>query len=643
MDELLALMGESCPDDAKENIVKTSNKSQTKAKDVRQRQDRPVLSTVPATSSTPAFHKPTPFHNPTETAVDEKVGIRMTNRIISSLDLLDLISENPYHSPATISAMSRAHLNNLLVEPSSVISAETVCGRTNILTLGIVFENSGTRISSKGSAFSLLKIGNLVTGPCCAVFLFGDAYSQYTTKLKAGMVVAFLSPNLVPPNPKGTDTAVALSVRDTKQVLNVAKAQDYGICQGSTRTHNGSINPCKHFVDTRVSSYCSSHRAQVNVTNGAVSMAKKGQSFVQKLRQDGVQPLPKYQKGTMTITLASGAVVASYVPQTKLSNNSILNPASTTNFFSTTPPIVTPSQAPRLNRAPIHMKKGQVIPPILNNHSTVVNPYQKGPLPKTRPLVGKRGQNIPKHIESDWLAPSAIATKKRRNINTAGTCGFNGTVIIPKPNKLFRSSTPHVEQQPVNPCVSHETKTAIMADKQRQLAALLMKTNPISKEGVPVIMSHKVDSTPTAADKSLRESFFGKFSSVDTEQMLSAKSRFADEADAEAYAKSRRVVSDLERRETVKDQKDAKIKKASGGDTKIEKEWICTTCNGRRSRVKPNICFRQNHKVRLERAVKSTTNEADKRSQLNKADVEEGGLMLGAGLDWSGFQHTSEE
>jgi hypothetical protein len=45
----------------------------------------------------------------------------------------------------------------------------------------------------------------------------------------------------------------------------------------------------------------------------------------------------------------------------------------------------------------------------------------------------------------------------------------------------------------------------------------------------------------------------------------------------------------------------------------------------------------------LERAVKSTTNEADKRSQLNKADVEEGGLMLGAGLDWSGFQHTSEE
>jgi minichromosome maintenance protein 10 len=641
MDDLLALMDESAADEVKENVLKTSHKSQTKAKQFSQRQDRPVSSTVPATTSTPGFHTPKPFHNPTETAVDDKVGIRMTQRIVSSLDLLDLISENPYHSPAAIAAMSRAHLNNLLVEPSSVICAETVCGRTNILTLGIVFENSGTRISSKGSAFSLLKIGNLVTGPCCTVFLFGDAYSQYTTKLKPGMVMALLSPNLVPPNPKGTDTAVALSVRDAKQVVNVAKAQDYGICKGSTRTHNGSSNPCKHFVDTRVSSYCSSHRAQVNVTNGAVSIAK-GQSFVQKLRQDGVQPLPKYPKGTMTMKLASGAVVTSYVPQTNLSNNSILNPSSTTNFLSTTTPIVTPSLAPRLNRAPIHMKKGQAIPSILNNSSIVVNPYQKGPLPKARPSVGKKGQTTQKQVESDWLAPSAIATKKRRTINTAGACGFNGTVVVPKPNKLFRSSTPRVEKQPGDHCVSQATKTAMVVDKQRQLAALLKKTNPISKDA-PVIMSHKMNSTPTAADKSLRESLFSKFSTVDTEMMLSAKSRFSDEADAEAYAKNRRVVGDLERRETLKDQQDAKVKKANGGDTKIEKEWICATCNGRRSRVKPNICFRQNHKVRLERAVKSTTTEADKRSQLNKADVEDGGLTLGAGLDWSGFQHTSEE
>ena len=50
--------------------------------------------------------------------VDAKVGFRITSRKVSSMDLLDMLSSHPYHSPASLAAMSLQQLNTLLCDPA---------------------------------------------------------------------------------------------------------------------------------------------------------------------------------------------------------------------------------------------------------------------------------------------------------------------------------------------------------------------------------------------------------------------------------------------------------------------------------------------------------------------------------------------
>jgi hypothetical protein len=138
------------------------------------------------------------------------------------------------------------------------------------------------------------------------------------------------------------------------------------------------------------------------------------------------------------------------------------------------------------------------------------------------------------------------------------------------------------------------------------------------------------------ADESLKESLFGKVGSMDMCKVMNQKSRFADEAEAEEYAKSRRIVLDLERREEQKKLIEEKKKKASGASLKessIEKEWVCATCK-RTTKTRPAICLRANHSVSLKRDVKTSATVIEKRLKLDEKSVEEGGLKLGAGLEW---------
>jgi hypothetical protein len=108
---------------------------------------------------------------PISAGVDDKLGIRMINRLVGSVDLLDLISINPYYSPASLSAMSLSGLSQILIDPPRTIDQATVCGKTNVATVGIVFNNTGTRISQKGGAFCVLTIGSFVSGPCASVMV----------------------------------------------------------------------------------------------------------------------------------------------------------------------------------------------------------------------------------------------------------------------------------------------------------------------------------------------------------------------------------------------------------------------------------------------------------------------------------------
>ena len=281
MDELLALMDDGVPTEDTE----ISSDAATEG-DEPQTQERIVIATTAPSMSTrrpthPDLNRsrnhPAPTMEPQdriEIGIDNKLGIRMLKRQMSSIDLMELISSNPYHSPASLAAMSLASLNRLLVEPTSVLNAATVCGKTNICTVGIVFSNSGTRISSNGRAFSILTIGNLQTGPVASVFMFGEAYSKLCTKCPPGTVVALVSPSLMSPKEQSQrrdDTTVSFSVANPRQLLPVAQARDYGVCKGtvSTKRSDGKWisngGQCKHFVDVRVSQYCEKHRAQRNV------------------------------------------------------------------------------------------------------------------------------------------------------------------------------------------------------------------------------------------------------------------------------------------------------------------------------------------------------------------------------------------
>jgi hypothetical protein len=207
MDELLELMEETPP--LEENppnsndggmdellsLIEENEEERLEPSLTTNRNDRRTTVVTPSNASarrdsaaqSSAKSKKAPS-KPVSAGIDDKLGIRMIERNVSSVDLIDLVSMNPYHSPATLSAMSLAGLNRLLIDPPSMIDQATVCGKTAVLTIGVVFSNTGTRISSKGGAFCVLTIGNFVAGPCVSVMLFGELYSKFCRACVPGKV-----------------------------------------------------------------------------------------------------------------------------------------------------------------------------------------------------------------------------------------------------------------------------------------------------------------------------------------------------------------------------------------------------------------------------------------------------------------------
>jgi hypothetical protein len=90
--------------------------------------------------------------------VDDRIGIRMINRKISSTDLMNMISSSPFHTTSQLCAYSLSNLNQLLIEPATILDIATVNGKTNLLTIGIVFTNTGSRIGPSGKASCILSI-----------------------------------------------------------------------------------------------------------------------------------------------------------------------------------------------------------------------------------------------------------------------------------------------------------------------------------------------------------------------------------------------------------------------------------------------------------------------------------------------------
>ena len=262
-----------------------------------------------------------------QSTLDPLTNLRITNRRTSRFDLSDALAPFEFVTSARLAAMSTRDLGRYITQPSAsgggaggfsfgagpAPNANTndfTGGKSNLATMGILFSNSGSKVSSNtGRAYSIFQLGDLSTGPAVSVFLFGDAYSKHTGNSagsyagRAGSVVAILAPNILPPK-RGGATSVSLSVNNADQILLVGTAQDYATCSGMIRVRrDGSFvdTRCTKFVDKRCGLYCQAHKRQglqpqvvdgnrmtsSSSSSSAGGPKKNSATFLQQFRAEG--------------------------------------------------------------------------------------------------------------------------------------------------------------------------------------------------------------------------------------------------------------------------------------------------------------------------------------------------------------------
>ena len=676
--------------------------------------------------------------------IDPLTKIRIVQRQTSKVDLVDLLASFQFHTSALLANMPKTQLSTLITHPSN---NDEVGGRTDMATMGIIFTNSGTRISKNGRAFSILTLGDLHTGPTISIFLFGHAYSDFTTKIKPGAVVAIVAGSIMPPKGNyGGETRMSLSVNDIQQIIMVGKAMDYGTCAAmNTDRRNGTnINnghgreqnqvKCKKYVDLRLGRFCNFHakqqHQQQNHTQSGSSnsgsrnrtgngASAKNMTFVQGLRAEkdmrqraiaalnnpssnrfgkgNSQPLPN----VMTMVIPGQGAVVTHNPNSNANNlqrgglgrSQALNQALASNLGGMEG-MSTPSQTRSLQRAPKHMKVSSApvakrAVQVASRNKNIQNPYAKSTtttvtvssnistldLNKTKgtrtttsntqdilgqallgPSSSRQMRNATSHtpLIKGKLSQPAAKVRKRNLVHMEG---MNGAVQVPKPNPLFRKSTPNpyksgpctYASEPVTP--SPQQKSALM-DRQRQLAEQL-KNNASTGSGTSTKTKvHSRTKSKSSATKSGLDEMLGAAPLSDSKRssILEAKSKYSQQAKAESYAKSRQAVSELEKQEAAYDKKQERKKsksnsmqgeghagtKSSIGSAIIVSEYKCVTCN-KITQSKPMRCIREKHKVKRKREIKKQENTAQKRMNLKNRSVDDGGLVLGAGLEWSSW------
>jgi hypothetical protein len=635
-------------------------------------------------------------NKPVDIGLDDKLGIRIINRKISSVDIIDVISTNPYFTPATLSAMCLQRLSKTLVDPPQIVDRATVVGRATLVTIGILFSNTGTRFSKKGSAFCKLTMGNFTSGPCVSVLVFGDAYSQHCKNLKPGHVVAVVAPRLLPPSDHGGDTSLSLSVTDVRNLLWVGTAQDYGVCKAtgvSKKQPNGqwtSTGTCQNFVDLRVCVYCDKHRKQKykptsNMKVGGDPVRKGGGSRMQQLRDDHSQVgapgnrfgrsqvgqqsprpsgssmvIPNFddvgdkKRGSSSSLLGNHPSISMHMKREKQSNNKGSNLTSSNRLLNGhgRPPARVPS-ANNTNKT--------------NKRPAASNPVQQQPVATKKKKMGvvglasllKMGTKPPSTGLSRLARQQANLKMKTKKINSVGQ-GLDGSVMVPKPNKLFRNSNPAATQMVrtnKGTTTIEEPPTEQILQKQATVAQLLQERQSSAKALKPTKNSSSSSTKPTTTTtttttinnnnnnnnnkKSSNNTSFLDAMDIDADRVLNAKSRFETEANAEDYAKRRSTLVELEKMEASKNyQKGTQQNNNNFGresnktkTARITKEWHCRTCQ-KMFPQKPSRCIQLKHDLFEKRDLTKETTKTEQRFKLHSKDAADGGLQLGAGLDW---------
>jgi rubrerythrin len=394
----------------------------------------------------------------------------------------------------------------------------------------------------------------------------------------------------------------------------------------------------------------------MRVAAGGALPKQGGMTFVQKMRSESAPPTQNNVPGNKNV------IVRNHKEST--GNNRFFNPEPTSNRF------LNPSSAPAAasgpqygSSIPMHMKKKEPLAVRTSGNARMLSSRKGAGESSNRLLNGSVKQPAPQKTTTkpkqrgvvgagDWLQtggtssnkrqpPSSLAQlaakKKQRSVNTVGAGGWDGSVLVPKPCRLFQGKVP-------TKLLAQSSSSASSVAAQQEAAAerILQQQSEVAlqrrkEQAMPVnpYDSRKGKGKPVSRAQQFDDFFSNNAKlNVDTEKVLNAKSRFASEADAENYAKSRRAVTELEKQEDCKEKKGKKMGK--GAEKRLTSEWICTTCGGARTIYKPMSCIAARHKVKLDRDVVGSVSKTEQRTKLHDQDAADGGLRLGAGLDWSG-------
>lgn len=714
MDDLLALMGSDNEDDAissDHNTKQASREPSHQVEDIASRKNKTITS---RNSQSAPSQSTTPSNGAAAGSIDPYTKIRIVQRRTGKVELVDLLAPFQFVTTAGLANMNKAQISALITHPSNNNDSESPSGRSSMASMGIVFSNSGTRMSKNGRAFSIITLGDLHTGPTVSIFLFGHAYSDFTTKIQTGSVIAVVGSSIMPSR-QGGETRISLSVNDIQQLILVGKAVDYGTCAGEDTRKNYSNNgqghsnvkaKCKSYVDLRLGRFCKFHKKKQLQSQGGAKKhshtgVKKNMTFMQGMRAETdmrkVAMARMASRGSinqsipsnnMTIVMPGmGTVVAAHVGTSGTKYNSLTSSnkshqrgalggskaleqalgMSNVNFGIGT--MAAPANK-SMQRAPKQMSisntsttarrttpaAGQI--GLKVSSSGISNPY----LSKTTVVPVNRnvsqptqslatndilGQVLAPHRRSATHAPLTKSNPEKRKRNLVHMKGMNGQVQVPKPNTLFNqavapnsyNSTPYIAQiQPITP--SPQQKSA-MREQQKALAERL-KHGKTSANIHKIMHKSKSKSDSSSGPPDL-DSILGMVPLSDEKRasVLEAKSKYSLEADAESYAKSRKVISELEKQEAKHDKIQARKTQAvsgttpgSTGTTKIVSEYKCLTCK-KITQYTPLLCISANHKVKIKREIKKQESTIDKRLNLKTRSADDGGMILGAGLEWS--------
>lgn len=655
MDDLIALMGETheSKSDAAPQSVEERNLSTIYSSEVRSQSD--IVSVG---------------------VIDPLTKIRIIDRMRSKVEIIDSMSSYnlQFQSTESIANMSKAMLSTLIVKPSE---NDIASGKSNIMTMGIVFSNSGTKLSKNGRGFCIFKVGDLHTGPTISVLLFGSAYLTHLKRVQSGDVIAVLAGTLLP-SQNGRETRISMSVNDSDQIISVGKAMDYGLCcmvekkrvQYSNSFQSGSNDQdvrCQNYVDLRCTKYCKFHlkkakeqhqsQREVSIKNGS----NKKQTFIQIARKETGKKSTSFEVsigGNMKLIMPGEKRV---IPAKKsLSDYALPRSSSSTGGMPVSSALqdalsygaikVNPNT--NISTDTKRLKSGISRLHSTLNRSTHSSMQDLRSISTAATLLQKSND---KDVFTDLLG-EALKTDAKSSNSSLQSCkrhfseseNFDGGVQVPKPNSILFGrnsilSTPSMSQCEHNPATKNDVTPSPdqldeIRQKQRLFSEKLLHKNSNSTTNSLNLKRKESKVTSSAADLLLDSV---KLTEETRSSILVSKSKFSAEADSALYARNRQSINELEKQEESLNKrglvKQAKELEHTGF---VKKEYVCNTCR-KVTKFRPQTCVRQRHNVKLRREITKKEALAENRIRENGKATKEGGLLLGAGLEWSGWNHSN--